>query len=65
MRLRYLAGAIPAVGMLGGIFFANRSEPEVLGLPFILFWLVTWVVLTTVVMAVTYWSDPANREENQ
>jgi hypothetical protein len=33
----------------------------VLGLPFILFWMVACVVLTSVVLAVIYKLDPANR----
>ncbi len=48
---RWLA-LVPPVGMLGGIPFANRVEPYVLGLPFLLFWVVLWVVLTAAVMAV-------------
>src|ERR671929_91078 len=39
MRLIYLLGALPFLGILGGIVFANRVEPYVLGMPFILFWL--------------------------
>ena len=45
MRLVYLLAALPFVGILVGILFANRVEPFVLGLPFILFWIVMWVVL--------------------
>ncbi|QUQ71484.1 DUF3311 domain-containing protein [Kutzneria sp. CA-103260] len=61
MRLRHLLAALPVLGMLGGAFFADRTEPYVLGLPFILFWMVACVVLTTVVLAVIYKLDPANR----
>jgi hypothetical protein len=61
MRLRHLLGVLPALGMLGGVWFADRTEPYVLGLPFILFWMVAWVVLTSVVLAVIYKLDPANR----
>jgi hypothetical protein len=43
--------------------FANRVEPLVLGLPFVLFWILTWVVLTSVVMGVVYVLDPANRKD--
>jgi hypothetical protein len=57
------AGALPFLGILGGIIFANRVEPFVLGLPFILFWAVTWVVLTSVIIAVVYVLDPANKED--
>ena len=65
MRLIYLLAALPFVGILGGITFANRVEPFVLGMPFILFWIVLWVVLTSVIMAVVYSSDPANREDGE
>jgi hypothetical protein len=50
-RYRWLA-ILPAVGMLGGVPFANRVEPYVLGLPFLLFWIVTWVLLTSVIMGI-------------
>jgi hypothetical protein len=42
---------------------ANRVEPSVLGLPFLLFWIVLWVVLTAVCMSVIYLTDPRNRAE--
>ena len=61
MRLRYLLGLVPVVGMLGGAWFADRTQPYVLGLPFILFWMVAWVVLTSLTMALVYRLDPANR----
>jgi hypothetical protein len=61
MRLRHLLGVLPVLGMLGGVWFADRTEPYVLGLPFILFWMAAWVVLTSVVLAVIYRLDPANR----
>ncbi len=46
-----------------GTAFANRVEPFVLGMPFMLFWIVLWVVLTSVIMAVVYVLDPANEED--
>lgn len=61
MRLRHLLAVLPVLGMLGGVWFADRTEPYVLGLPFILFWMVAWVVLTAAVLAVIYKLDPANR----
>lgn len=63
MKLIYLLAALPFLGLLGGMAFANRVEPLVLGLPFVLFWILTWVVLTSVVMGVVYVLDPANRED--
>lgn len=63
MRLIYVLAALPFLGILGGIIFANRVEPFVLGMPFILFWIVLWVVLTSGIMAVVYRLDPANKED--
>ena len=65
MRPVYLLAALPFIGILGGITFANRVEPFVLGMPFILFWIVLWVVLTSVIMAVIYRFDPVNREDGE
>jgi hypothetical protein len=62
MRPVYLLAALPFLGLLGGIPFVNRVTPFVLGLPFILFWIVVWVVLTSVIMWVIYATDPRNRE---
>lgn len=62
MRPVYWLAALPFLGLLGGVAFANRVTPFVLGLPFILFWIVLWVVLTSVIMAVIYRLDPRNRE---
>jgi hypothetical protein len=50
--------------MLGGIFFANGVHAYVLGLPFLLFWVVLWVVLTSVTITVVYVLDPENKKES-
>ncbi|WP_328539182.1 DUF3311 domain-containing protein [Streptomyces sp. NBC_00344] len=63
MKPIHALGAVPFIGILGGIFVANRVTPYVLGMPFILFWLVMWVALSSASMAVVYRLDPANREE--
>ncbi|MEK7241097.1 MAG: DUF3311 domain-containing protein [Gemmatimonadota bacterium] len=42
---------LPTIGMLGGLPFANRVYPMVLGLPFLMAWLVGWVVATSAIMA--------------
>jgi Protein of unknown function (DUF3311) len=57
VKLTHVLSALPFVGILGGIFFANRAEPFVLGLPFALFWVTLWVVLTALIMAVVYRLD--------
>jgi hypothetical protein len=61
MRPVNLLAALPFLGLLGGIPFVNRVTPFVLGLPFILFWIVLWVVITSVIMFVIYSTDPRNR----
>ncbi|MCC8395208.1 DUF3311 domain-containing protein [Paraburkholderia sp. MMS20-SJTR3] len=61
MLLRVLA-ALPFLGMLVGIAFVNRVEPLVLGMPFVLAWIVMWVILSSIIMAVVYKLDPANRQ---
>ena len=47
-----LLALIPAVAILGAPWFANRVEPRMLGMPFLLAWIVGWVLMTSVVMAV-------------
>ena len=37
--------------MLGGLPWANRVYPMVLGLPFLMAWLLGWVVVTAGIMA--------------
>jgi hypothetical protein len=57
MKLTHALSPLPFLGILVGIFFANRTEPFVLGLPFALFWVTLWVLLTAVIMAVVYKLD--------
>ncbi|GJE26204.1 DUF3311 domain-containing protein [Methylobacterium organophilum] len=54
-------GLLPFLGMLGGPFVFNRVEPLVLGMPFLLAWLVGCTVATAAIMGVIYLTDPANR----
>lgn len=59
--IRWLA-LLPFLGILGGIVYANRVEPYVLGLPFIFAWLTFCVIATAAVMGIIYLADPANRD---
>jgi xanthosine utilization system XapX-like protein len=61
MFLRFLA-VLPFIGILLGIPFVNRVEPLVLGMPFVLAWIVLWVILISVIMGVIYRLDPINRQ---
>jgi hypothetical protein len=56
---------LPFLAMLIGPFFVNRVTPTILGLPFLLAWLVAWILLTAAIMAVIFRLDPANREDSE
>jgi len=53
--------ALPFLGILVGTAFVNRVEPLVLGMPFVLAWIVGWVVVGAAAMALVYALDPVNR----
>ena len=59
--IRWLA-VIPFLALVVGPFFVNRMDPVVLGLPFLLAWIVVWILLTSLIMAIIYAADPANRD---
>lgn len=52
---------IPFVGMALMLPLANRIEPYILGLPFLLFWIVLWMILSSAIMAFVYRYDPDNQ----
>ena len=51
---------IPFIGMGALLPWANRIEPYVLGLPFLLFWIVLWMALSSVILYIVYKLDPTN-----
>ncbi|MDN3017511.1 DUF3311 domain-containing protein [Paenibacillus sp. BSR1-1] len=65
MKLIFILAIIPFIGFLGGIPFVNKVNPYILGMPFILFWIVLWVVITSGLMAIIFNLDPKNRRENE
>jgi len=62
--IRWLA-VVPFLALIVGPFFVNRPTPLILGLPFLLAWIVAWILLTSLIMAVIYAADPANRERDR
>jgi hypothetical protein len=52
-----LLALVPALALVLAPFVANRVTPYVLGLPFLLAWVVAWVVLTSVAMGALYYAD--------
>jgi hypothetical protein len=57
-RIGWLA-ILPFIGMFAGPIFHNSVTPFVFGMPFILAWIVIWVIISSAVMAVIYRLDPA------
>jgi hypothetical protein len=51
---RLLVALVPAVALVGGLPFVNRLEPLVFGLPFLLAWILGWVMVTPVFLGVAY-----------
>ncbi len=49
-----LIALTPACALVGGLPFVNRLEPRVFGLPFLMSWIVGWVVLTPVFLYLAY-----------
>ena len=61
MKVQHVLAGLPFLGILVGMFFANSVEPYVLGLPFAMFWVVMWVVVSAALMAVVYRLDTRDR----
>lgn len=59
-RVRFLLALVPFLGLCVAVPFVNRVTPYVLGMPFFLFWIALWSVLTSACMAVVYLLDPRN-----
>ena len=45
---------VPPLMLTFAIPFANRLEPRILGLPFLLAWIVGWVLLTPLFLFAVY-----------
>ena len=49
-RLALFFGAVPFLMLVFALPFVNRVEPVILGFPFVLFWIVSWVALTPLLL---------------
>lgn len=59
--LALLLGAVPFITLVLALPFVNRLEPVILGLPFLLFWILLWVVLTPVILFLAYLAERKRR----
>jgi hypothetical protein len=48
---------IPFLTLVLALPFVNRERPFVFGLPFLLFWIVFWVLLTPFILMAAYWAE--------
>ena len=53
-NLALILGAIPFVTLVFALPLVNRIHPVILGLPFLLFWIRAWVMLTPVILFAAY-----------
>ena len=49
-----VCAVIPALALTLGVALVDRLEPRILGLPFVLAWIVAWVLLAPAFMWVAY-----------
>ena len=49
-----ILGAIQFVTLVFALPLVNRIHPVVLGLPFLLFWILAWVILTPAILFLAY-----------
>ena len=53
-RLSIVIAAIPLIALTFAIPFVNRDDPHVLGLPFVLAWIIVWIILVPAFMWVIH-----------
>ena len=49
-----ILGALPFVMLVFALPFVNRIQPVILGFPFLLFWILCWVLLTPFILLGAY-----------
>jgi len=49
-----LLGCIPFLALVFLLPLANRVDPVILGLPFLLFWILVWILLTPLILLGAY-----------
>ena len=64
-----LLGAIPFITLVFALPLVNRIQPMILGLPFMLFWILSWVILTPFILLLAYilekkYNRPSEGEED-
>jgi hypothetical protein len=55
---------IPFAAMCFSVSFWDRIDPMLFGLPFNLFWLISWIVLSTICMWIAYRLEAARNKQD-
>ena len=53
-KLALMLGCIPFLTLVFALPLVNRIHPVILGLPFLLFWILAWVMLTPFILFAAY-----------
>ncbi|MGB8952555.1 MAG: DUF3311 domain-containing protein [Candidatus Aminicenantales bacterium] len=53
-KLALILGAVPFIMLVFALPLVNRIEPVILGFPFVLFWIILWVILTPLILFAAY-----------
>jgi len=62
-KLALLMGLIPFVTLVFALPLVNRLHPVILGLPFLLFWILLWVALTPLVLLAAYQLEKKDQQD--
>ncbi|MDT1065341.1 DUF3311 domain-containing protein [Providencia stuartii] len=65
MKWYHFLVLFPLLALTVGIYYANRVEPFVMGLPFLMFWIVAWVVISALIMLLINILDSKKNKEKQ
>ncbi len=60
-----LLGLLPFIAMCFSVALWDRVDPMILGLPFNLLWLISWIVLSTVCLWLAYRVEAARDEKDR
>jgi hypothetical protein len=53
-RLAFAVAVVPMLVLVAGLPFVNHVDPVVFGLPFLLVWIVGWVMATPLFLGAAY-----------
>ena len=59
-----LLGLIPFIAMCLSVSLWDRIQPMIFGLPFNLFWLIAWIVLSSLCMGAAYRVEAARNRKD-